>query len=83
MLLLWVVLQPMLAQSRQPEPPGNDATGSALVRLPLTLREAVQLALKQNPREVVARIEVERRRRMSDQALAKLLPQAAVYPPEC
>jgi outer membrane protein len=78
MLLLWVVLQPMLAQSRQPEQPGSDARGSALVRLPLTLREAVQLALKQNPREVVARIEVERRRRMSDQALAKLLPQAAV-----
>jgi outer membrane protein len=78
MLLLSVVLQPMLAQSRQPEQPGSDARGSALVRLPLTLREAVQLALKQNPREVVARIEVERRRRMSDQALAKLLPQAAV-----
>ncbi len=77
-LLLWIFHQPMLAQSRQLVPPGNDATGATLVRLPLTLREAVQLALKQNPREVVARIEVERRRRMSDEARAKLLPQAAI-----
>jgi len=76
-LLLWMFHQPILAQSRQLVP-SNDARGATLVRLPLTLREAVQLALKQNPREAVARIEVERRRRMSDEARAKLLPQAAI-----
>jgi outer membrane protein len=77
-LLLWIFHQPMLAQSQQLGPPGNDARGATLVRLPLTLREAVQLALKQNPREVVARIEVERRTRISDEARAKLLPQATI-----
>jgi outer membrane protein len=78
MLLLWMVHQPVLAQRGQPVPPSNGASGPALGRLPLSLREAVQLALKQNPRQAIAHIEVEQRRRASDQAIAKLLPQAAV-----
>jgi outer membrane protein len=78
MLLLWMVHQPALAQPSQPVPPRCGACGPALGRLPLSLREAVQLALKQNPRQAVAHIEVEQRRRASDQAIAKLLPQAAV-----
>jgi outer membrane protein len=77
-LLLWMFHQPMVAQSRQLVPPGNDPRGATLVRVPLTLREAVQLALKQNPRELVASIEVERRRRISEKARARLLPQAAI-----
>jgi outer membrane protein len=77
-VLLWMVYQPMLAQSQQPVTPSNGARGAELVRLPLTLREAVQLALKQNPREIIVRIEVEQRERLSDEALAKLLPQVAI-----
>lgn len=58
--------------------PNNGARAQTTVRLQLSLREAVQIALKQNPRLVIARIEVEQRRRAGDQALAKLLPQAAL-----
>jgi outer membrane protein len=77
-ILLWMVHQPMLAQSQRPITPSNGARGAEPVRLPLTMREAVQLALKQNPREVIARLEVEQRKRLSDEALAKLLPQVAI-----
>ena len=77
-VLLWMVHQPMLAQSQRPITPGTGAAGAEPVLLPLTLREAVQLALKQNPREVISRLEVEQRERLSDEALAKLLPQVAI-----
>jgi outer membrane protein TolC len=77
-VLLWMH-QPALPQSGQTVQPNSGENGAAvLVRVPLTLREAVQLALKQNPREMVARIQVEQRRRESDQSLANLLPQAAI-----
>jgi outer membrane protein len=76
-LSLWVC-RPAPARAVQSAQPTNGAGGSTLVRVPLTLREAVQLALKQNPEEKVARIQVEQRRQDSDQALASLLPQAAV-----
>ena len=56
----------------------NGASNSTLAWVPLSLREAVQLALKQNPEEMVARIQVEQGRRESDRALANLLPQAAI-----
>lgn len=56
----------------------NGASKSTLAWVPLSLREAVQLALKQNPEEMVARIQVEQSRRESDRALANLLPQAAI-----
>ena len=56
----------------------NGASKSTLAWVPLSLREAVQLALKQNPEEMVARIQVEQGRRESDRALANLLPQAAI-----
>lgn len=60
-------------------PRPNDGAGEVTrARVPLTLREAVQLALKQNPEEMVARIQVEQRRRESDQARANLLPQASI-----
>lgn len=58
--------------------PDNGARAQTTVSLQLSLREAVQIALKQNPRLVIARIEVEQRRRASDQTLARLLPQANV-----
>lgn len=73
-----MVHQPVPAQSGQPPPPSSGASSSEQVRLRLTVRDAVQLALKQNPRQVIARVEVEQRRRIADQALAKLLPQAAI-----
>lgn len=77
-VLLWMH-QPALPQSGQTAQPNSGANGeAALVRVPLSLREAVQLALKQNPQETVARIQVEQRRRESDEALANLLPQAAI-----
>ena len=77
-ILLWMVHQPMLAQSQRPITAGSGVREAKLDRLPLTLREAVQLALKQNPREVIGRLEVEQRERLSDEALARLLPQVAI-----
>ncbi|MGB6688482.1 MAG: TolC family protein [Terracidiphilus sp.] len=70
--------QSAAAQSMQSVQPNNGASMATLARVPLTLREAVQLALKQNPEEMVARIQVEQRKRESDQALANLLPQVAI-----
>ena len=67
-----------LAQSAQLAQPKSGASGATPAPVSLTLREAVQLALKQNPEEMVARIQVEQRKRESDQALANLLPQAAI-----
>jgi outer membrane protein len=66
------------AQSVQAAQPNSGVGGATPVRVPLTLREAVQLALKQNPEELVARIQVEQRKRESDQTRANLLPQAAI-----
>jgi outer membrane protein len=76
-LLAWMH-RPILAQSGQSTPSDTGTNREALARVPLTLHEAVQLALKQNPQEMVARIQVEQRKRESSKALASLLPQAAI-----
>ena len=78
LLLLFWPLQGVQAQSGQPAQPNQGATEAAPVRLPLSLRAAVQLALKQNPREMVSRIQVEQRKQESNGARAELLPQAAI-----
>jgi hypothetical protein len=54
--LLLPVYQSAPARSVQSAQVNNGASGATLVRVPLTLREAVQVALKQNPDEMVARI---------------------------
>lgn len=77
LVLVWLH-QPVLAQSGQSTHLNIGTSGEALVRVPLTLHEAVQLALKQNPQEMIARIQVQQRRQESGQALANLLPQAAI-----
>jgi Outer membrane efflux protein len=77
-ILLLCIHQVMLAQSGQQARPNNGASGAVPVRVPLTLRRAVQLALKQNPQELVARIQVEQRRRETDLAMSNLLPQVAI-----
>src|SRR6202050_895294 len=54
--------------------PSADATGS----LQLTLKEAVQLALKQNPQRIIAQLLVSESDRSSQIARSALLPQANV-----
>jgi outer membrane protein len=57
------------AQQPSPQPPGS---------LKLTLKQAVQLALKQNPQRVIARLLTFESDRNRDVALSALLPQARI-----
>ena len=57
------------AQQPSPQPPGS---------LQLTLKQAVQLALKQNPQRVIARLLTFESDRNRDIALSTLLPQAHI-----
>jgi outer membrane protein len=57
------------AQQPSPQPPGS---------LQLTLKQAVQLALKQNPQRVIARLLTFESDRNRDVALSALLPQARI-----
>jgi outer membrane protein len=57
------------AQQLSPGPPGS---------LQLTLKQAVQLALKQNPQRVIARLLAFESDRNRDIALSALLPQARI-----
>ena len=57
------------AQQPSPQPPGS---------LQLTLKQAVQLALKQNPQRVIARLLTFESDRNRDIALSALLPQAHI-----
>src|SRR4029077_11423733 len=57
------------AQQPSPQPPGS---------VPLTLKQAVQLALKQNPQRVIARLLTFESDRNRDIALSALLPQAHI-----
>ena len=57
------------AQQPSPGPPGS---------LQLTLKQAVQLALKQNPQRVIARLLAFESDRNRDIALSALLPQARI-----
>jgi outer membrane protein TolC len=72
--LLFVILQaslPVRMSARQ-APAGSPA----VVRL--TLKEAVQLALKQNPQRLIARIQIYESDRNSQIARSALLPQASI-----
>ena len=62
-------------QSAEPNAQGSGQNGAALQ---LTLKEAVQLGLKQNPERVIARILVAESERNRQIARAALLPQAGV-----
>ncbi len=65
--------QSTLQQSPAQQPsPGSSGT------LQLTLKEAVQLALKQNPQRVIARLPTFESDRNRDIALSALLPQAHI-----
>ncbi len=57
------------AQQPSPQPPAS---------LQLTLKQAVQLALKQNPQRVIARLLTSESDRNRDIALSALLPQAHI-----
>ncbi len=48
-------------------------------KLLLTLRQAVLLALQQNPQEIIARLQVQQSSRDSQIARAPLLPQVDLY----
>lgn len=72
--LLFVLLQASLPHgSAAQQPP---ATAPAVVRL--TLKDAVQLALKQNPQRVIAQILISESDRNSQIARSALLPQADI-----
>src|SRR5580704_1906820 len=72
-LLLVFVQLPFLANmSAQQAPPGAPGV------LQLTLKQAVQLALKQNPQRIIAQIVVSESDRSSQIARSALLPQAAM-----
>jgi outer membrane protein len=73
------VLLPLLLLATFPadcaaQQPSANSTGS----LELTLKEAVQLALKQNPQRVIAQLLVSESDRNSQIARSALLPQAAM-----
>ena len=72
--LLLVFLQPLFpaGMSAQQAPPGAPGV------LQLTLKQAVQLALKQNPQRIIAQILVSESDRSSQIARSALLPQAAI-----
>jgi outer membrane protein len=74
MLLLCALsaLCPALSRAQQP-PPANTAS-----HVQLTLRQAVQLGLKQNPQRVIAQILVFESDRNSQIARSALLPQAGI-----
>jgi outer membrane protein TolC len=57
---------------------GQQAPNSAPSLLKLSLKEAVQLGLKQNPQRIIASLELAKSRRTSDVARSRLLPQAAI-----
>jgi len=48
-------------------------------KLPLTLRQAVLLALQQNPQQIIALLQVQQSGRDSQIARAPLLPQVDLY----
>jgi len=71
-LLLVLASLPRGAFAQQPAAAGSSGT------LPLTLKQAVQLALKQNPQRVIARLLVGESDRNSQIARSALLPQAGI-----
>src|ERR1700722_9301052 len=73
-VLLLFFLQASFPVDCAAQQPSVDATGS----LQLTLKEAVQLALKQNPQRIIAQLLVSESDRNSQVARSALLPQASV-----
>src|ERR1700729_2798825 len=71
-VLLLFFLQASFPVDCAAQQPSVDATGS----LQLTLKEAVQLALKQNPQRIIAQLLASESDRNSQIARAALLPQA-------
>jgi outer membrane protein len=60
------------------QPPAQQTPASSAAVVHLTLRESVQLALKQNPQRIIAQILVQESERNSQIARSALLPQAKV-----
>jgi outer membrane protein len=73
-VLLLFFLQASFPVDCAAQQPSADATGP----LQLTLKEAVQLALKQNPQRIIARLLVSESDRDSQIARSALLPQASM-----
>jgi len=72
LLLVFLQLQFPTGMSAQQAPPGAPGV------LQLTLKQAVLLALKQNPQRIIAQILVSESDRSSQIARSALLPQAAI-----
>jgi outer membrane protein len=73
-MLLLFFLQASFPADCATQQPSAHATGS----LQLTLKEAVQLALKQNPQRIIAQLLVSESDRTSQIARSALLPQASI-----
>lgn len=76
-ILLLAFLQasfPLASSAQQPAQPPAVSSGT----LQLTLKQAVQLALKQNPQRVIAQLLVSESDRNSQIARSALLPQASI-----
>jgi outer membrane protein len=73
-VLLLLFLQASFPSHSSAQQPSASSTGS----LQLTLKEAVQLALKQNPQRIIARLQVSESDRNSQIARSALLPQASI-----
>ena len=58
--------------------PQNQLTSGGIIKIPLTLKQTVGLALRQNPRRVISRIMVDESVQAKDVARSALLPQAEV-----
>jgi len=71
-VLILLILQGSFPLNSSAQQPSAGSTGP----LQLTLKEAVQLALKQNPQRIIARLLVSESDRNSQIARAALLPQA-------
>jgi len=65
------------ALGRDPVSQSNEGRGTA-IKVPLTLKQTVNLALRQNPRRIIARILVDESLKDKDIARSALLPQAEV-----
>jgi outer membrane protein len=72
--VLLIFLQASFPVDCAAQQPSADATGP----LQLTLKEAVQLALKQNPQRIIAQLLVSESDRNSQIARSALLPQASI-----
>ena len=75
---IFVLLMAILQLSLPPASFAQQPPADPAAPLPLTLKQAVQLALKQNPQRLIAQILVQESDRNSQIARSALLPQANV-----